>query len=58
MIDSKRYVPDSDKEFDEDFFSSLLMDYRIQKTEVTNSEKIGTCLDVILVMKATRDIGL
>ena len=48
---SRRVVPDITKGFDEEFGRLLTAEYWIQDPETTRKEKVGTCLDAVLVMK-------
>ena len=47
----RRVVPDFTIGFDEVFGRLLTTEYRIQDPETTRKEKVGTCLDAVLVMK-------
>ena len=50
-LNGKRVLPDMSKGFDQDFSRLLTTEYRIQSPEMTRKEKLGTCLDAVLVMK-------
>ncbi len=46
-----KYKPDITKGYDEEFARALTNDYRIQNPLDTMREKIGTCIDITLLMK-------
>ena len=50
-LNGQRIKPDRSKGFDRDFMHSLLTAYRVQDPEVTLREKLGTCVDVVLMTK-------
>lgn len=51
-LDGNMYQPNRENGFDEDFFKILMTKYRIQSSEVTKQKKIGTCNDIVLLMRA------
>ena len=51
-LNGKSYKPDMTKGFDKEFFERLLTEYRIQSPEDTMKAKIGTCNDVVVLMKS------
>lgn len=50
-LNGKRIIPDTSKGFDEEFARLITTEYRIQTPELSRREKVGTCLDAVLVMK-------
>ena len=49
--DGRKYVPDFSNGFDAEFFNLQKAIYRIQNPRDTMKEKIGTCVDAVLVMR-------
>ncbi len=49
--EGKKYTPDFGKGFDADYFAFAKSHYRIQNPLDTMREKIGTCIDAVLVMR-------
>lgn len=54
-LEGKKYKPNMNNGFDKDFFNLLLTKYKVQNPIDTIREKIGTCNDVVLVMKKILD---
>lgn len=54
-LEGKKYKPNMNNGFDKEFFNLLLTKYEVQKPIDTMREKIGTCNDVVLVMKKIFD---
>lgn len=54
-LNGKTYKPDMSNGFDEEFFDRLLSDYRIQAPRDTRQAKVGTCNDIVILMKAILD---
>ena len=54
-LNGMTYKPDMSKGFDEEFFDRLLSEYRIQYPEDTRQAKVGTCNDIVVLMKAILD---
>ncbi len=54
-FDGRKYTPDFRNGFDAEFFNLSKTIYRIQTPQDTMKEKIGTCVDVVLVMKYILD---
>ena len=54
-LNGKTYKPDMTKGFDKDFFDRLLSKYRIQDPRDTKRAKVGTCNDIVVLMKAMLD---
>lgn len=50
-LDGVKYKPDATKGYDEEFARALVHDYRIQNPSDTMRERIGTCIDITLLMK-------
>jgi hypothetical protein len=55
VLDGITHKPDMTKGFDEEFFDSLLTEYRIQDPKDTRKAKVGTCNDVVVLMKSILD---
>ena len=53
--DGKKYKPNMSNGFDSEFYNLLLTTYKVQNPIDTMREKIGTCNDVVLVMKKILD---
>ena len=53
--DGKKYKPNMNNGFDSEFYNLLLTSYKVQNPIDTMREKIGTCNDVVLVMKKILD---
>lgn len=53
--DGKKYKPNMNNGFDSEFYNLLLTTYKVQNPIDTMREKIGTCNDVVLVMKKILD---
>ena len=56
VADGKKYKPDMSNGFDSEYYQQSLTIYRVQEPLVTMKEKIGTCVDAVLVMKRILDI--
>jgi len=54
-LNGKTYKPDTSNGFDEEFFGRLLSEYRIQDPNDTKRAKVGTCNDVVVLMKSILD---
>jgi hypothetical protein len=54
-LNGKTYKPDMSNGFDEEFFGRLLSEYRIQNPRDTRLAKVGTCNDIVVLMKAILD---
>ena len=50
-LNGKKYKPDMSKGFDEEYFQLSKTLYRVQEPFITVREKIGTCIDAVLVMR-------
>ena len=55
FLNGTSYRPDMTKGFDKEFFERLLTEYRIQSPEDTKKAKVGTCNDVVVLMKSILD---
>ena len=53
--DGRKYMPDFSNGFDAEFFNLQKTIYRIQNPRDTMKEKIGTCIDAVMVMKSILD---
>ena len=53
--DGRKYSPDFSNDFDKEYFNLQKTLYRIQDPKDTIREKIGTCIDAVLVMKSILD---
>ena len=53
--EGRKYTPDFRKGFDADFFTLSKTIYRIQNPQDTIKEKVGTCIDAVMVMKNILD---
>lgn len=51
----RKYTPDFSNGFDEKFFNLQKSIYHIQDPQDTLKEKIGTCIDAVIVMKTILD---
>lgn len=49
--EGRKYTPDFNNGFDAEFFNLSKTIYRIQSPQDTMKEKIGTCIDAVMVMK-------
>ena len=56
VVNGKKYRPDMNNGFDNEYYQYSLTIYRVQDPHVTMKEKIGTCVDAVLVMKRILDI--
>ena len=55
VLDGKKYKPDMHNGFDNEYYHLSKTIYLVQEPSVTLKEKIGTCVDVVLVMKSILD---
>ena len=55
FLEGKKYKPNMDDGFDREYFRLSTTIYRVQHPDVTMREKIGTCVDAVLVMKTLLD---
>ncbi len=53
--EGRKYSPDFSNGFDKKFFNLQKKFYRIQDPQDTMNEKIGTCIDAVIVMKTILD---
>ena len=56
IAEGKKYKPDMSNGFDKEYYQHSLTIYRVQDPLVTMKEKIGTCVDAVLVMKHILDM--
>ena len=54
-LNGKIYKPDMSNGFDKEFFDRLLSEYRIQNPNDTKRAKVGTCHDIVVLMKDILD---
>ena len=54
-FDGRKYTPNFKNGFDAEFFNLSKTVYRIQDPQDTMKEKIGTCIDAVIVMKTILD---
>lgn len=55
IVDNKKYKPNRGKGFDNEYYHLAKMISIVQEPSVTLKEKIGTCVDTVLVMKSILD---
>lgn len=55
IANGKRYQPDMSNGFDKEYYQNSLTIYRIQEPNVTRREKIGTCVETVVVIKQMLD---
>lgn len=55
FLDGKKYKPNMEKGFDREYYHLSTTIYRVQNPLVTMREKIGTCVDAVMVMKMLLD---
>lgn len=55
IANDKRYQPDMNNGFDSEYYQSSLTIYRVQEPNVTRKEKLGTCVETVLVIKQILD---
>ena len=51
IFDNHKYTPDMNNGFDFKFYNLSMTIYRIQNPIITMKEKIGTCIDVCMLMR-------
>ena len=55
ILNGRKYVPDKSKGFDNDFYNLAKTISIVQAPSVTLSEKTGTCIDTVVLMKSMLD---
>jgi len=55
IADGKKYKPDMSNGFDKEYYQNSLTIYRVQAPSLTRKEKIGTCVETVLVIKQILD---
>jgi len=55
IVEGKKYKPNIDKGFDNEYYHLSKTIYTVQDPSVTLKEKIGTCVDAVVVMKSILD---
>ena len=51
VVNGQKYKPNMENGFDEKYYRLSTTIYRVQEPITTMKEKIGTCVDAVLVMK-------
>ena len=51
VLNGKKYKPNMENGFDSEYYHLSTTAYRVQDPIITMKEKIGTCVDAVLVMK-------
>ncbi len=51
VLNGQKYKPNMDAGFDNEYYHLLQTIYCVQDPQITIGEKIGTCIDAVLVMK-------
>lgn len=51
VLNGKKYKPDMSNGFDSEYYRLSMTIYRVQHPSVTMKEKIGTCVETVLVMQ-------
>ena len=52
VVDGQKYKPNMENGFDNEYYHLSTTIYTVQDPSVTLKEKIGTCVDAVLVMKS------
>ena len=55
ILNGQKYKPNMNDGFDNEYYHLSNTIYLVQEPKVTLKEKIGTCIDVVLVMKSILD---
>ncbi len=55
FLEGKTYKPNMETGFDREYYQLSTTVYRVQSPAVTMQEKIGTCIDTVMVMKTLLD---
>jgi len=55
ILNGQKYKPNMNDGFDKEYYHLSNTIYLVQEPKVTLKEKIGTCIDVVLVMKSILD---
>ena len=55
VVDGKKYKPDMSNGFDSEYYRLSMTIYLVQHPSITMKEKIGTCVETVLVMKSLLD---
>ena len=55
VVAGKKYKPDMSNGLDSEYYRLSMTIYRVQHPSVTMKEKIGTCVETVLVMKTILD---
>ena len=55
VANGKRYQPNMSNGFDNEYYQNSLTIYRVQDPNVTRKEKIGTCIETVVLIKQLLD---
>ena len=55
FLNGQKYKPNMQNGFDNEYYQLSQTIYRVQNPEITLKEKIGTCIDAVVVMKSILD---
>ena len=55
IVDGIKYKPNMQSGFDKEYYNLSMTIYTVQDPEVTINDKIGTCVDSVLLMKSLLD---
>ena len=55
IANGNKYKPDMRNGFDNEYYQNSLTIYRVQDPSITRKEKIGTCVETVLVVKQILD---
>ena len=55
VLNGRKYKPNMNSGFDKEYYHLSTTVYLVQDPQVTLKEKIGTCIDAVLVMKSILD---
>ena len=55
ILNGQKYKPNMESGFDNEYYRLSTTIYLVQEPKVTLKEKIGTCIDVVLVMESILD---
>ena len=53
--DGKRYLPDTSRGFDSEYYKLSCTIYTVQEPKATMEERLGTCIDAVVLMKHMLD---
>lgn len=55
ILNGRKYRPDMQNGFDHEYYRLAQTIYLVQEPQTTKKEKIGTCIDAVLLMKSILD---